>query len=200
MIVEGSFTFQGPREVVWDLLLDPAVLVKALPGAKELTRTGEDEFKGSMQVGVGPVTAGQFAVTVALRDKVPPESFAMQVDGKGGIGFARGTARVELAQLEDGSTLMNYKADLQVGGKIAGIGQRLLDSASKTMTRQGLEAVNRELQLRLTGVSAARSPWRPVLWIVGTLLLIATLFVLCAGPPSAEGMTSRMEQHAGMLG
>lgn len=151
MILEGSFTFDGPRETVWGLLQDPDVLVKALPGAKRLARAGEDRYEGVMQVGVGPVTAAEFSVTVTLADKVPPERYAMQVDGQGGLGFAHGTAHVALAPHGNGGTLMTYRAELRVGGKIAAVGQRLLDSVAKLMTRQGLEALNRELAARLGG-------------------------------------------------
>ena len=149
MIVEGTFTFQGPRETVWELLQNPDVLVKSLPGAKRLVRAGEDRFEGVMQVGVGPVTAAEFTVAVTLKDKVPPQHYAMEVDSKGTLGFTRGSARVELEVLADGGTLMKYTAELQVGGKIAAVGQRLLDQVAKLMTRQGLEALNQELRARL---------------------------------------------------
>lgn len=185
MIVEGEFTFQGPREVIWELLQDPTVLVKALPGAKTLTRTAEDRYEGVMSVGVGPVTAGEFSVSVVLGDKVPPQSFSMQTEGKGGIGFSRGTARVELTALPGGGTLMKYRADLQVGGKIAGVGQRVLDSASRAMTRQGLEALNREVQARVSGAPAsgpapAAVRWRKHYWIAAAVALVALIFTLCA--------------------
>jgi len=154
VIVEGAFTFEGPREAVWDLLQNPDVLVKALPGAKRLVRSGEDRYEGVMRVGVGPVTAAEFAVAVAVRDKVPPQRYALDVDSKGAVGFTRGTARVELEALADGRTRLKYTAELQVGGKIAGLGQRLLDQAAKLMTRQGLEALNQELRTRLARGSA----------------------------------------------
>jgi carbon monoxide dehydrogenase subunit G len=154
VILEGTFTFAGPRETVWELLHDPDVLVKALPGAKRLVRAGEDRYEGVMQVGVGPVTAAEFAITVSLRDKVAPQRYAMEVDSKGAVGFGRGGARVELEALADGGTLMKYTAELQVGGKIASLGQRLLDQVAKLMTRQGLEALNQELRARLAGRGA----------------------------------------------
>lgn len=180
MIVEGEFTFQGPREIIWDLLQDPAVLSKALPGAKTLTKTAEDRYEGAMQVGVGPVTAGEFSVSVVLSDKVPPQSFSMQTEGKGGIGFSRGTARVELTALESGGTLLKYRADLQIGGKIAGVGQRVLDSAARAMTRQGLEALNRELQARVSGTPAPATRSRTPYWIATAAALIALALTLCA--------------------
>ena len=94
MNLNGTFTFNGPRAAVWDLLQDPAVLAKALPGAKTLTQTGPDQYDGKMKVSVGPVTAAEFAVTVTLHDKVPLQSFGMQIDGKGALGFTRGTASI----------------------------------------------------------------------------------------------------------
>lgn len=184
MIVEGQFTFAGPRQAVWDLLQDPEVLAKALPGAKTLSRTAADRFEGVMRVGLGPVTAGEFTVTVVLQDKIAPERFAMQVDGKGGIGFARGTASVQLADAAGGGTLMKYRADLQIGGKIAGVGQRVLDSAARTMTKQGLEAVNRELTARLVhpGVPPAEPRARTRYWVAAGLGILLLAMALCGGP------------------
>jgi carbon monoxide dehydrogenase subunit G len=179
VIVEGTYTFAGPRDLVWELLQDPAVLSKALPGTRRLERVSEDRFEGEMNVGVGPVTAGAFAVSVTLSDKVPPERFTMQVEGKGGIGFTRGSASVELTE-QDGATVMTYRADMKVGGKIAGVGQRLLDSAARTMTKQGLDAMNRELQSRLTGVPVP-APRRGRLIAVGiTILVLLMALILIA--------------------
>jgi carbon monoxide dehydrogenase subunit G len=149
MIVSGTFSFAGPPETVWQLLRDPEVLVKTLPGAKQLARTTADRYEGVMQIGVGPVTAAEFLVAVTLADQVPHERYAMLLDGKGALGFARGTAHVALAPEGAGGTIMKYRAELQVGGKIAAVGQRLLDSAAKLVARQGLEALNRELRARL---------------------------------------------------
>lgn len=151
MNLNGTFTFDGPRTVVWDLLQDPVVLAKALPGTERLALTTEDRFEGVMKVSVGPVTAAKFDVVVTLKDKVPPQRFAMQIDGKGGVGFTRGTAHVELAEQPDGGTLMTYTSDVQVGGKIASVGQRLIESVGKMMMRQALDALARELRTRLDG-------------------------------------------------
>lgn len=151
MIVEGAYRFEGPRQAVWDLLQDPDLLARALPGAQRLTRTGEDRYEGVMRAAIGPVTAGEFSVTVTLHDKVPPERFAMTLEGSGSLGFTRGGARVELREVQGGGTSMTYRAELRVGGRLAGLGQRLLDSVAKSMTRQGLDALRRELQARLAG-------------------------------------------------
>ena len=149
MIVEGEYTFAGPREKVWSLLQDPEVLAKALPGAKDLRQVAEDQYEGVMQVALGPITAAKFNVKVALKDKVAPERYTMEIDGRGPVGYTRGTAQVALEDPDGASTVMKYKADLQIGGKVAAVGQRLLDSVSKMMTKKGLEALNDELRGRL---------------------------------------------------
>jgi uncharacterized protein len=156
MTLNGTFVFDGPRAIVWELLQDPAVLATALPGTERLTAAGADTFEGVMKVSVGPVTAAAFAVTVALRDKLAPERFAMQIDGKGAVGFTRGMASVELQEQPGGGTLMRYSSEVQVGGTIAAVGQRLLDSVARMMMRQALEALNRELQARLRGTPEPR--------------------------------------------
>jgi carbon monoxide dehydrogenase subunit G len=148
MIVEGSHTFPGPREVVWKMLLDPDVLAKTMPGASTITRVADDRYEGKMKVGVGPITAAEFEVTITLSDPVPPERYRMTIEGRGRFGFTRGNAAVTLAT-DGAGTAMHYQADLQIGGKIAAVGQRLLDTVSKMMLRQGLEAMTREMERRL---------------------------------------------------
>ena len=149
MNLTGTFTFNGPRDAVWALLQDPDVLAKALPGTERLALAGEDRFEGVMKVSVGPVTAAKFDVTVTLKDKEPPQRFAMQIDGKGAVGYTRGVASVELQEQEGNTTLMQYSSDVQVGGRIAAVGQRLLESVAKMMMKQALEALEKELHTRL---------------------------------------------------
>ena len=149
MNLTGTFTFNGPRQKVWDLLQDPTVLAKALPGTERLTLAGPDRYEGVMKVSIGPMTAAKFDVTVTLGDKAPPERFTMQIDGKGSVGFARGTASVELRDQAGNATEMHYTSDVQIGGRIASVGQRLIDSVSRMMMRQALEALDRELRARI---------------------------------------------------
>jgi carbon monoxide dehydrogenase subunit G len=149
--VEGTYTFRGPRTVVWELLQDPDVLAQAMPGAQRLVRTAEDRYEGVMKVGIGPVTAAEFSLAVTLGDKVPPERFTMSIDSKGSLGFTRGTAHVELTDAPDGGTMMRYRSDLQIGGRIAAVGQRMVDTAARMMTQKGLEALQRALETRLAG-------------------------------------------------
>ncbi len=152
MKIEGEYIFNGPREDVWELVRDPDVLVTALPGAKDLNQVGENEYEGEMNVRIGPV-AGFFSGRIVVSDEVPPESYTLSVEGKGNPGFAKGTGRVQLIEQGDGTTLMRYEGEMQIGGRLAGVGQRLIDTASKSMIRQGLETLNQALQARV----AARS-------------------------------------------
>jgi uncharacterized protein len=153
MIVEGNHFFPGPREVVWALLLDPAVLAKTMPGTASIARVGDDRYEGTMAMGIGPITAAVFDVVITMTDRAEPEHYTMQIEGRGKFGFTRGKAAVTLAP-EGAGTSMHYQADLVVGGKIAAVGQRLLDSVSKLMLRQGLDAMTRELEHRLAGGAA----------------------------------------------
>ncbi|HMB93133.1 MAG TPA: carbon monoxide dehydrogenase subunit G [Rhodothermales bacterium] len=157
MQVSGDYTFEGPRDEVWELLQDPDVLVSAMPGAKKLDKTGEDEYKAQLQVRVGPVN-GVFNTKISLSDKVPPEHYTMHVDSSSPQGFAKGTAEVTLTEQDANTTLMEYDANLQVGGRLASVGQRMLDTVSKSLIRQSLEAMNQALQARLDAGKAAAEP------------------------------------------
>src|SRR5262245_50482760 len=114
MNLSGTYTFNGPRTKVWDLLQDPEVLAKALPGTERLARTAEDRYEGVMKVSIGPVTAAKFDVVVLLGDKVEPERFTMQIDGKGGVGYTKGSASIALADHPEGTEL-TYTSNVQVG-------------------------------------------------------------------------------------
>jgi carbon monoxide dehydrogenase subunit G len=148
MKIEGEYLFNGPRPEVWALVRDPAVLATALPGTQSLEKVSENEYMGEMHVRVGPV-AGAFAGKLLVSDEVFPESFTLSVEGKGAPGFASGVGRVQLTEQEDGQTLMRYQGEMQIGGKLASVGQRLLDTASKSLIRQGLEAMDLALQARM---------------------------------------------------
>jgi carbon monoxide dehydrogenase subunit G len=148
MKLEGEYIFDGPRKEVWEIVRDPEVLASALPGTQSLEQVSENEYAGKMHVRIGPV-AGVFAGKIVVSDEVPPESYTLAVEGRGAPGFANGTGHVQLSEQEDGKTLMQYEGEMQVGGRIAGVGQRLIDTASKSMISQGLESLNNALQARL---------------------------------------------------
>lgn len=148
MKLQGEYIFDGPREEVWEIVRDPEILATALPGTQSLEKVGESEYAGTMHVRIGPV-AGVFAGKIVVADEVPPESCTLEVEGKGAPGFASGTGYVKLFEQEDGRTLLQYEGDMQVGGRLASVGQRLIDTASKSMIAQGLESLNNALKARM---------------------------------------------------
>jgi len=150
--IEGEYTFDGSREVVWKVMRDPEVLASALPGTKNLNQVSENEYQGEMQVRIGPV-AGLFSGNVAISDEVPPESMTMTVEGRGKPGFVKGTGAVKLIDQEGDKTLMQYQGDMQVGGRLASVGQRMMDSVSKSLLKQGLDSINQALLARQESLS-----------------------------------------------
>ncbi len=144
MKIEGEYQFDGPQEDVWELVRDPEVLATALPGTQSLDQVGDNEYKGVMNVRIGPV-GGEFSGTVLISNEQPPESLTMTVEGKGKPGFVKGSGDVNLIDQGDDTTLMKYEGKLQIGGRLASVGQRLLDTTSKSIIRQGLDALNNAL-------------------------------------------------------
>ena len=157
MKIAGEYVFEGPREEVWNLVRDPEVLATALPGTQSLEKVSDNEYQGKMHVRIGPVS-GAFTGKILVADEVPPESYVLTVDGRGAPGFAKGTGAVLLRDLGNGTTHMAYEGEMQVGGRLANVGQRLLDTASKSMIRQGLEALNSALVARLVGGEKGEEP------------------------------------------
>ncbi len=156
MKLQGEYIFNGTREEVWNLVRDPEVLATALPGTQDLQKISDTEYAGKMNIRVGPVS-GVFSGKVIVSDEVPPESYTLAVEGRGAAGHGKGSGQVQLIDQGDGTTLMKYSGDLQVGGKIASVGQRLLDSVSRSMTRQGLETLNNALQAKSQAQAEGRA-------------------------------------------
>lgn len=160
MKLQGTHTFDAPRERVWRALLDPDVLARTLPGCEKLERVGDNEFRGALNVQVGPVK-GQFQGTLVLTDVRPLEGYHMKLDGKGPAGFMNGEGDLRLTDAGSGTALA-YDIDSQVGGRVAAVGQRLLESSAKSITRQGLEGLARELAAMGENEAASAPPPPPV--------------------------------------
>jgi len=143
MRVAGEYTIAAPRKEVWAALLDPEVLAGTLPGFQRLERVDDHTFEGALALGVGPVQ-GRFDGRLELSDLVPPESYLLKMQGRGMPGFVDGAGKVCLEEAETG-TLLSYDVEVQVGGKIAGVGQRLLDMVSRTLTKQALERLEKTI-------------------------------------------------------
>ena len=131
MKLEGTYDVPAPRAKVWEAFFDPKQLKQAIPGCEKLEAIGPDEYKATMKVGVGGVK-GTFEGKVKLTDKQPPDSYKMAVEGAGGPGFIRGETVITLTDAGTG-TRVSYTADVQVGGLIASVGQRMLGGVSKMM-------------------------------------------------------------------
>jgi uncharacterized protein len=132
MNMAGEVQLPAPREVVWAKLNDPAVLKACIPGCESLEVTGDNEFQAVAVNKIGPVKA-KFKGKVRLTDLDPPNGYKISGEGDGGVaGFAKGGATVALTE-KDGGTLLSYNVDAQIGGKLAQLGQRLVNGAAKKM-------------------------------------------------------------------
>ncbi|OGK96269.1 MAG: hypothetical protein A3E31_17620 [Candidatus Rokubacteria bacterium RIFCSPHIGHO2_12_FULL_73_22] len=144
MKIEGSHDVPAPRKKVWDAFLDPAQLKKAIPGCEKLEALGNDEFKATLKVGVAAVK-GTFEGKVRLAEKKPPESYRLAAEGSGGPGFVKADTLITLSEIE-GGTRIAYSADVQVGGLIAGVGQRMLGGVSRMMADQFFDKMTQLLK------------------------------------------------------
>jgi carbon monoxide dehydrogenase subunit G len=156
MKIQGTYRFPAPRTAVWQALLDPEVLVRTLPGCERLERDGENRFVGALQVAIGPVK-GTFKGHLELFDLEPPNGYRMKLEGAGQPGQMSGEGTIRLADDGDGTNL-SYDLDAKIGGKIAGVGQRLLDASAKVITRQGLEGLEAQLRARYPAGTPAAAP------------------------------------------
>lgn len=135
MDVDGEERIAAPREVVWQALNDPKILKQCIPGCQSLEKTSPTELVTTLRIKIGPVSAS-FNGEITLSNINAPDSYTISGEGKGGIaGFGKGAAEVVL--IEDGAeTILRYSAKAQVGGKLAQLGSRLIDSASRKLAQQ----------------------------------------------------------------
>ncbi len=132
MDMTGEHRISAPRQKVWEALNDPEILRASIPGCEALEKTSETEMNASVTAKIGPVKA-KFKGEVTLEDLNPPESYRIVGEGKGGVaGFAKGAADVKLTEDGDG-TLLSYVVKAQVGGKLAQLGSRLIDTTARKM-------------------------------------------------------------------
>ena len=129
MDVKGEYTFDAPAARVWEVLLDPSMLARCMPGCEKLAPLGDDQYEASITLGVGSIT-GSYTAKITLADVAPMSSYKLIVEGSGSPGFVRGEATISLEERE-GKTLVKVDGKAQVGGTIARVGQRLLGSINK---------------------------------------------------------------------
>jgi uncharacterized protein len=142
--MEGEIKLAATREVVWKMLNDPLVLKECIPGCEELEEV-EGGYKAVAKMKFGPVSA-RFAGQVKLSDLDPPNGYRISGEGEGGIaGFAKGGATVQLRDSEEG-TLLSYRVDAQIGGKLAQLGQRLISGTAKKLADQFFTSFGQRVQ------------------------------------------------------
>jgi uncharacterized protein len=192
MDMQGSRQLAATQQQAWDALNDPEVLKRCIPGCDSIERTGDDQYAITMSIKIGPVSA-KFNGKIALQDVNAPQGYTLQFEGQGGAaGFGKGSSQVRLEPQPAGCEL-HYTASAQVGGKIAQVGQRLIDGVAKSMAEDFFKRFEGVLQEQYSGVGYAinsvapsaenmpgSSPKRfkiPVwVWIVGAALLAAVLW------------------------
>jgi carbon monoxide dehydrogenase subunit G len=199
----GRYLIPAPPETVWDAIQDPEVLKACIPGCESIERSGDTEFLAKATLKIGPVKA-TFAGKVALTELDPPHRCVLKGEGQGGVaGFARGEAEVLLAPEGEG-TALSYTAKATVGGKLAQIGQRLIDGAAKQIADDFFarfaamlgpaplpepEDVGMVPELALAeeimpppmvdlGTARPREGLKPEIWMIGLISIIVILLIL----------------------
>ncbi len=203
MDMQASRQLGVTQQQAWDALNDPEVLKLCIPGCDKVEATGENQYAVGVSVKIGPVSA-KFAGKITLSDIVPPQSYTITFDGQGGAaGFGKGNAKVTLTPTDTGCELA-YTVHAQVGGKVAQLGQRLIDGAAKGMAEDFFKRFDQEMQRRYpapvaeapaasSGAAAAPSPSAPTpapvpatggggvptwAWAVGAAVVIAAIWLL----------------------
>jgi carbon monoxide dehydrogenase subunit G len=147
--ITGAHTLNMPRQRVYDVLHDPAVLARCIPGCESLDTIADNEYAMRMKMALASVS-GLFEGKVRTSEPNPPDSFRLLVEGKGKIGFMKGDGLLKLAEA-DGGTTVSFEGDVQVGGTIAAVGQRLIDTTAKMMIKRFFDRLASEATVSAGG-------------------------------------------------
>ena len=142
MKVSGAYPIAAPQDRAYQLLQNPAVLARCMPGCESLDRIADNEYAMRMKMSLGSAS-GLFNGKVTIADQNPPTGYRLMVEGTGKIGFMKGEGVLTLSPV-DGNTSVSFEGDVQVGGTIAAVGQRLLDVTAKMLIKSFFDKVNRE--------------------------------------------------------
>jgi uncharacterized protein len=144
MQITSTYRFAAPPARVWDLLMDTGAIAGCVPGCQELTPIGENRYRAKLAVVVAAVT-GSYDATIELTEMSPPTGYTLRVDGSGRPGFVKGVSRIEL--VDDGAaTRVDVRADVQVGGAVARVGQRLLEGVGRAMMDRFFGCLQKNLE------------------------------------------------------
>jgi carbon monoxide dehydrogenase subunit G len=190
MEMQGSRHLAVSQQQAWEALNDPEVLKLCVPGCDKFEATGENQYAVGVAVRIGPVAA-RFNGRIALADVQPPNSYTLSFDGQGGAaGFGKGSAKVNLAPpAEGGGCELSYTAQAQVGGKIAQVGQRLIDGVARSMADDFFQRFDAQMQERYpqayAAEAAAAAPAVPAkkvvpvwVWIAGAIVVLGLVWML----------------------
>lgn len=142
MKIEGTQKIDAPRDRIFTALVDPAILQKCIPGCERMEKTGENQYKAKLTAGVGPVK-GIFTAAISLQDIVAPEHYKLVVEGKGQPGFVKGSGELNLKD-EGGATEIQYTGEVNVGGLIASVGQRMIQATANMLAGRFFKSLESE--------------------------------------------------------
>jgi uncharacterized protein len=140
--IEGSHKIDAPRERIFAALINPDVLQKCIPGCEQMEKTGENQYKANLTAGVGPVK-GVFTATISLQGIIAPEHYKLVVEGKGQPGFVKGSGELNLTDA-GGATEITYTGDVNVGGLIASVGQRMIQATANLLAGRFFKSLEAE--------------------------------------------------------
>lgn len=152
MPIQGEYRIAASREAVWAALNDPEVLKTCIPGCEQLQKLSDTEIDARINAALGPVRS-VFATRIQISEIDAPAGYTLSGEGKGAAGFGKGSARVELTE-DGGVTVLRYSADMRLGGKLAQVGSRLLEGATRQLADQFFDAFAQRLDADATKQAA----------------------------------------------
>jgi carbon monoxide dehydrogenase subunit G len=194
MSIRGEYRIAAPRAAVWDALNDTATLQACIPGCESMNRLSDSEIEAKILAQLGPIRS-TFATRISLSEMDPPNGYRLTGEGKGPTGFGKGSARVDLVE-DQGFTVLTYTAELGLGGKLAQVGSRLVEAASRQLADQffatlsaRLESANAPVAAEAdgaaaddtasTGASAATgTDWGSLKWALGVAVVLTVVYYL----------------------
>ena len=142
MKIEGTQKIDATRERIFAALIDPAILQKCIPGCEQMEKTGDNQYSAKLTAGVGPVK-GVFTATVSLQEVVAPKHYKLVVEGKGQPGFVKGSGELNLKEA-GAATEIQYTGDVNVGGLIASVGQRMIQATANLLAARFFKSLEAE--------------------------------------------------------
>lgn len=155
MQFEYAHVLNHPRELVWKAMLDPDVMSRMIPGIEKFEEVGPDQYAVVAMLGV-PTVKGTYSGKVEIFDKNEPSSYRLRGEARGAPGWTKGEVQMTLTAVDARTTKIAAKARADIGGTIAGVGQRMMEGVGKAMAREFFEALDRELQGKKQKVGAFR--------------------------------------------